>query len=361
MSETIVAIHSQEYTPVILAKAEKRLLELTPKQALEVLHQSLIDTLGDRLEFRLEGRSPDEGPSYSVLSHLGVPITATHTQISEALKVTELACAPMSAEKLADLMQEIRLTTGGRKDLTSAEDQTRQIYLYARRLREFPADVTQVVLQRDRKWWPALAELVEECEKLCNVRNGLKRKLRDELETPLEKRLLRLSNMAFDAFFGYSGYRETIGSRSIVIYDRMPSIGDIFEQVSLAFDEAFKGRVVTGEAIEESVQKIEGFVGRTKPKYRDTRARTREGWLYEYSESGKEVSYVFPENEPKITPGDGNFWELTNPEWQEWHNKSKALAQSVRERLEGYNHSSANADDHRDSSVFPCPTLKTVV
>lgn len=150
-----------------------------PEEADAALLRSLTSTCGVTAKPRTESRFPAEGGSYQLVTGYGLDI-ASHDQIPVALAKVEQAMTAATTEQCETWLVMLQAACAHRADseVSSAAAYT----VYSGELRRWPADVAKAACERLARgkrghtgpnWFPTLAELVAECERLAAPRKAL--------------------------------------------------------------------------------------------------------------------------------------------------------------------------------------------
>lgn len=165
------------------------LRQASPEATDAALCRSLISTLGVTAMPRTEMRFPVDGRAYPVTVGCAFDVK-DHGAIPAALDKIEQALTPASPEHCEGWLVMLQAATAHRAD--SGATSAVAYSLYAAELRQWPADVAKAACERlargkvgnsGTNWFPTLAELVSECERLASNRKaiyaGLKRYVRE--------------------------------------------------------------------------------------------------------------------------------------------------------------------------------------
>lgn len=135
-------------------------------------------------------RFPTEGPAYRVTVGCGFDIR-DHGNIPAALDKIEQALTPASTEHCEGWLVMLQAATAHRAD--SGPTSAVAYGLYAAELRQWPADVAKAACERIARgkpghvgtnWFPTLAELVSECDRLASNRKAIHAGLLRYVPTP---------------------------------------------------------------------------------------------------------------------------------------------------------------------------------
>lgn len=96
-------------------------------------------------------------------------LEAARQEVNEYLR-------PMSPQDIAKGMAVLKVSTASRN--MGDIDMDLQFEVYADAMLRYPADVANVVLRKPRQWFPTLAELTEEAERLSAPRRKIAAALR---------------------------------------------------------------------------------------------------------------------------------------------------------------------------------------
>lgn len=155
------------------------LLRREPEATDAALVLSLISTLGVTVSPTTELRFPIDGGYYRAVVGCEVDSPAPECT-QQALTKVEQAMSPATAEQAEGWLVLLQSCTARRADseATSAVSYS----VYAGELRRWPADVAKTVCERMARgigrpagtnWFPTLAEIVQECEKLAAPRKSM--------------------------------------------------------------------------------------------------------------------------------------------------------------------------------------------
>lgn len=166
------------------------LRQATPEAADAALLRSLTSTLSVTARPETEWRFPEGKPAYSIVRGFTFDI-ADREQIRAALDKISQAMTPATPEQCEGWLVMLQAATARRAD---TEATTAVSYaLYASELRQWPADVAKAACERlargrpdqsGTNWFPTLAELVAECERLAQARRSLFVCLQREMAKP---------------------------------------------------------------------------------------------------------------------------------------------------------------------------------
>lgn len=155
------------------------LSQINPEAVDAALARSLTSTLGVTAMARVESRFPPEGGYYQVVTGYALDIL-DHDNIPAAILKVEQACTPATPEQCEGWLVMLQAACAHRTD---SEVSSAVAYsLYAAELRRWPADVAKGACERlargkigqvGTNWFPTLAELVAECERLASPRKAL--------------------------------------------------------------------------------------------------------------------------------------------------------------------------------------------
>lgn len=155
------------------------LRQASPGAADAALCRSLISTLGVTARAKAETRFPEGGRPYQVVVGFGL-IVEDREQLPAAIAKVHQALTPASVEQCEGWLVMLQAACARRTD--SAVASTVAYALYASELRQWPADVAKSACERlargrpgqtEPNWFPTLAELVAECERLAAPRKAL--------------------------------------------------------------------------------------------------------------------------------------------------------------------------------------------
>jgi len=150
-----------------------------PEATDAALCRSLTSTLGVTATPRTEYRFPPDGDAYRVTVGCSFDIR-DHAAIPAALDKIEQALTPASQEHCEGWLVMLQAATAHRAD--SGASSAVAYSLYAAELRQWPADVAKSACERlargkpgqtGTNWFPTLAELVKECERLASNRRTI--------------------------------------------------------------------------------------------------------------------------------------------------------------------------------------------
>lgn len=141
-------------------------------------------------------RFPEGSAPYSVVVGYTLDV-ADHQNLPAAIAKTEQALTPATADQCEGWLVMLQAATAHRQDseITSAVAYS----LYAAELRRWPADVAKAACERlargrpgqtGTNWFPDLAEVVRECERLAAPRKALLSSLQRQaqrLEQPITR------------------------------------------------------------------------------------------------------------------------------------------------------------------------------
>jgi hypothetical protein len=155
------------------------LRQLNPEATDAALCRSLISTLGVTAMPKTEHRFPADGAAYRVTIGCSFDIH-DEAQIPAALDKIEQAMTPATPEQCEGWLVMLQAATAHRagSGATSAVAYS----LFAAELRQWPADVAKFACERIARgrpgqtganWFPTLAELVAECERLASNRRAI--------------------------------------------------------------------------------------------------------------------------------------------------------------------------------------------
>ena len=162
----------------------------SPEAADAALCRSLTSTLGVTAIPRTEYRFPADGDAYRVTVGCNFDIR-DHAAIPAALDKIEQALTPASPEHCEGWLVMLQAATAHRAD--SGATSAVAYSLYAAELRQWPADVAKAACERIARgkpcqsgtnWFPTLAELVKECERLASNRKAIYRALQRYVPQP---------------------------------------------------------------------------------------------------------------------------------------------------------------------------------
>lgn len=167
------------------------LRQVNPEATDAALCRSLTSTLGVMAMPRTEMRFPADGPAYPVTVGCGFNIR-DHAAIPAAIDKIEQALTPASPEHCEAWLVMLQAATAHRADTgaTSAVAYS----LYAAELRQWPADVAKSACERlargkigqtGTNWFPTLADLVKECERLAANRKAIHAALKRYVPEPV--------------------------------------------------------------------------------------------------------------------------------------------------------------------------------
>lgn len=154
------------------------LRQVSPAAADEALCRSLISTLGATAVLRTEGRYPQSGPAYRVVVGCDFALEDPNA-IPEIRDKIEASMTPPTAEQAELWMAMLQAATAHRADSDAATALT--YALYTAELRQWPADVAKAACMKlartkpggGTNWFPPLADLVAECERLAAPRQAM--------------------------------------------------------------------------------------------------------------------------------------------------------------------------------------------
>lgn len=155
------------------------LRQASPAEADAALLRSLTSTLHVTAKARVETRFPDGQPPYQVVVGYAFDV-ADHGTIPSAIAKIEQSLTPATADQCEAWLVMLQAATARRAD--SEATAVVAYGLYAAELRSWPADVAKAACLRlargkpgstEPNWFPTLAELVAECERLAAPRKAL--------------------------------------------------------------------------------------------------------------------------------------------------------------------------------------------
>lgn len=155
------------------------LAQPNPQAADEALCRSLTSTLAVTASVRTEGRFPSDGPAYRVV--VGCDFTVEDpANLPAAISKVRQAMTPASVDQCEGWLVMLQAATAHRQ---SSDASSAAAYaLYASELRQWPADVAKAACERLARgragttgtvWFPTLAELVRECERMAAPRQAM--------------------------------------------------------------------------------------------------------------------------------------------------------------------------------------------
>lgn len=123
-----------------------------------------------RLSVRLEGRYPENGPSYTVAT--GCEVGGSLGQLPALARTIEETLRPAPTEVIEEWLAELSVLVARREGDEFTEEL--RVTAYASRLAAYPADVVrEVLLARVWKFWPTWEELHRACESLATPRRHM--------------------------------------------------------------------------------------------------------------------------------------------------------------------------------------------
>lgn len=146
------------------------LVARTPEAVDAALLASVKSSLGVELSVVTEGRFPENGEPYRVAVGCSVALTSDFQAISAAQKF-QGAMVPATRNQTEEWFYALRLATAG--GAKSEMDEEARMALYVSAMSRYPADVAKAALMAfttrskgGTAWFPTLAELVSEADKL---------------------------------------------------------------------------------------------------------------------------------------------------------------------------------------------------
>lgn len=150
-----------------------------PAEVDAALCRSLISTLGVTAVLRTEGRYPPNAPAYRVVVGCDFAMEDPGVIPHARLKI-EATMVPPTAEQAEGWLVMLQSVTAHRQD---SEPTSAVAYaMYAAELRRWPADIAKSVCfkfargragQTGPNWFPTLAEIAQECERLAAPRQAM--------------------------------------------------------------------------------------------------------------------------------------------------------------------------------------------
>jgi len=158
----------------------RALMQADPAQTDRSLEASLTLLLGSKPRPRERSLFPKTGGYVTILEGFNLPPMTSEAR-TKALETVRVALNPMTRNECIGLLGELKLLTVPRSE--QATDMAAQLSLYARKLAEYPADVTRHVLESQpkmSKWWPTWEELYGRLE----LHTKRRRRLMEALDRP---------------------------------------------------------------------------------------------------------------------------------------------------------------------------------
>jgi hypothetical protein len=156
------------------------------------------------LQIKMEGRYPENGPSYLVA--VGCEVRGDQGAIDMALDDLRNFMVPADQRDIEEWLAELSVISAKRADDQFTEGL--RIEAYAARLRSYPADVARsALLDHTWKFWPTWAELEKVCERLASPRRQMIRALErgpmprePERRPPTEDEKARIAQLIAERF-----------------------------------------------------------------------------------------------------------------------------------------------------------------
>lgn len=147
---------------------------LSPYQIFEALFKSL--PLPIQRACRPHGMFPEHGNSYTVWRWQDWDqVKVAPADIHKALELVEATLSPCSPDVIRRGLAWLRAATISRE--ATPEDWRLRLAVYAEELARYPEDAVVAAIReygRANRYWPALADLIAECNKLVRERKSLR-------------------------------------------------------------------------------------------------------------------------------------------------------------------------------------------
>lgn len=159
-------------TSLTVSENEKRawLVARSPEAVDAALLTSVASSFGAVLNVVSENRFPEDGPAYRVAVTCGVQVASVE-QARAAAERFQGAMIPATASQAEEWFYALRLATAGAAK--SEMDEEARMALYVNAMARYPADVARAALsgfmtrtKGGTAWFPTLAELIAEADKL---------------------------------------------------------------------------------------------------------------------------------------------------------------------------------------------------
>jgi len=159
-----------ELTKTTEADQRGWLVARTPDQVDAALLTSVASSFGAVLSVVSENRFPEDGPAYRVAVTCGVQVASVEQAMAAAERF-QGAMLPATQSQVEDWFYALRLATAGAAKAET--DEEARLALYVNAMARYPADVAKAALgafmtrtKGCTAWFPTLAELVAEADKL---------------------------------------------------------------------------------------------------------------------------------------------------------------------------------------------------